>query len=362
MLQDERIRALTQDLYRFFQDLGALGIEPDVLQPAELLLDLYGEDIRARAYLASDPLRGEQMLRPDYTVPVVQTHMEGRANPARYTYAGKVFRKQEQDAKRASEYIQVGYECFGDEDPAAADAEVFVAMSNALSVIAKEVKTGDMNVLMAAVSGLRASEYRKAALLRHIWRPRRFRALLERYAGRAEKSSERLALLAAEDPFANAGPFIGIRSKDEIEQRLARLRHDEEEPPISGVELDLLSAIAKLSDTYPNSLRALHDLEGDLPSISDAIMRIERRLDALETRGIDTASLGFEASYGRTSMEYYDGFVFGFYSAAGLAGSPVATGGRYDALTRHLGNGVDLPAVGGVIRPDLLIAAQERDV
>ncbi|MEK9758124.1 MAG: ATP phosphoribosyltransferase regulatory subunit, partial [Paracoccaceae bacterium] len=70
----------------------------------------------------------------------------------------------------------------------------------------------------------------------------------------------------------------------------------------------------------------------------------------------------FEASYGRTSMEYYDGFVFGFYSAAGLAGSPVATGGRYDALTRHLGNGVDLPAVGGVIRPDLLIAAQERDV
>ena len=106
MLQDERIRALTQDLYRFFQDRGALGIEPDVLQPAELLLDLYGEDIRARAYLASDPLRGEQMLRPDYTVPVVQTHMEGRANPARYTYAGKVFRKQEQDAKRASEIFR----------------------------------------------------------------------------------------------------------------------------------------------------------------------------------------------------------------------------------------------------------------
>ena len=31
-------------------------------------------------------------------------------------------------------------------------------------------------------------------------------------------------------------------------------------------------------------------------------------------RGIDAERLPFEASYGRTSMEYYDGFVFGFYA------------------------------------------------
>ena len=43
-----------------------------------LLLDLYGEDIRARAYVTSDALRGEQMLRPDFTVPVVQMHMAER--------------------------------------------------------------------------------------------------------------------------------------------------------------------------------------------------------------------------------------------------------------------------------------------
>ena len=113
MEQDQKIQGITQKLHRFFQDRGALSIEPDVLQPAELLLDLYGEDIRARAYLAPDSLRGEQMLRPDYTIPVVQIHMEGRANPARYTYSGKVFRKQEQNADLASEYIQVGYERLG---------------------------------------------------------------------------------------------------------------------------------------------------------------------------------------------------------------------------------------------------------
>ncbi len=358
MEQDQKIYGLSQKLHRFFQDRGALSIEPDLLQPAELLLDLYGEDIRARAYLAADALRGEQMLRPDYTVPVVQIHMEGRANPARYTYSGKVFRKQEQDADRASEYIQVGYECFGDDDPAEADAEVFTAISAALSGVETEVKTGDMNVLMAAVSGLRASEYRKSALLRHIWRPRRFRTLLERYAGKLKKSPERQALLMADNPFDNAAPFVGIRNRDDIEDRLVRLRHDMAEPPISEAELDVLSAITKLSDTYEKALGTLQDLERDLPSISGAINRIERRLEALASRGIDTRSLTFEASYGRTSMEYYDGFVFGFYCATEVMETPVATGGRYDALTRHLGNGIDLPAVGGVIRPDLLVKAE----
>ena len=57
------------------EQAGALPVETPILQPAETLLDLYGEEIRARAYVTSDALRGEQMLRPDFTVPVVQMHM-----------------------------------------------------------------------------------------------------------------------------------------------------------------------------------------------------------------------------------------------------------------------------------------------
>lgn len=41
--------------------------------------------------MTSDPLRVEQMLRPDFTVPVVQMHMAEGAEPARSTYAGEVF-------------------------------------------------------------------------------------------------------------------------------------------------------------------------------------------------------------------------------------------------------------------------------
>ena len=116
-----------------FLNAGAGEVHADILQPAETLLDLYGEDIRARAYVTADPLRGEMMLRPDFTVPVVQMHMESGADPARYAYSGEVFRKQEEDLGRPSQYVQVGYELFGGHDPAKADAEVFALVSKVLA-------------------------------------------------------------------------------------------------------------------------------------------------------------------------------------------------------------------------------------
>jgi ATP phosphoribosyltransferase regulatory subunit len=358
MAQTDLILAETERLHAFFQLRGATSVEPELLQPANLLLELYGEDIRARAYLTPDPLCGELMLRPDYTVPVVQRHMQAGATAESYTYAGKVFRKQETDIERANEYIQVGYEIFGAQDPGRADAEVFTAMFQALEGLPLRVQTGDMSVLMAAVSGLRTTDERKAALMRHIWRPQRFRFLLERYAGILPPPESRRALLAIKDPLTHGETSIGIRSATEIGGRIAGLRRDSEAAPISKTELDLLREITHLRETYPNILTQLQDLAVDLPAISDAIVRIEKRLEEIEKRGIGTSTLMFEASYGRTSMEYYDGFVFGFYDNSGKDSPLIATGGRYDALTRRLGNGSDLPAVGGVVRPDLLVKAR----
>ena len=103
-------------------------------------------------------------------------------------------------------------------------------------------------------------------------------------------------------------------------------------------------------------LSQLRDIAVDLPAISAAVSLLDRRSDALARRGVDVDNLDFEASYGRTSMEYYDGFVFGFYAEGRPDLPPVATGGRYDALTAVLGQGRSIPAVGGVIRPGLMLA------
>ncbi len=336
-----------------FEARGAIVVEPPILQSAETLLDLYGEDIRARAYVTSDALRGEQMLRPDFTVPVVQMHMAHGADPARYTYAGEVFRRQERDPDRANEYIQVGYEVFDRSDPAAADAEVFALISDALAGLPVQAVTGDIGVLMAAVDGLDTTARRKKALMRHIWRPRRFRALLDRFSGRVPVPPTRAALLEGDVP--DAAPLIGLRSRSEIETRIAALREDAASPPISLGQVELIEALLDVREVMPHALSRLHDLAVDMPQIVPAVARVVARENALRARGVDTDTLMFETSYGRSSMEYYDGFVFGFRATARADLPTIATGGRYDALTRRLGQGGAIPAVGGVMRPGLML-------
>ncbi|SNR25550.1 ATP phosphoribosyltransferase regulatory subunit [Puniceibacterium sediminis] len=352
-------RAVAERLRAAFEAAGGQPVECSILQPARVFLDLYGEDIRARAYVTQDPDRGEQMLRPDFTLPVVQMHMSHGAEIARYTYSGEVFRRQEDHPERASEYLQVGYEVFDGRDPAAADAEVFSLFSEVLKPYGLRAATGDMGILLAAVQGLETSERRRAALLRHIWRPKRFRALMDRFSGRAPVPPTRAALLAAEDPMAGAGTMIGLRSQEEIAARISALREDAAEPPLSAGQVALIDAVLAVRETCVFALEHLRDIAVDMPSIGTAVEQFSRRCDAMYQRGVDVQKLDFEAAYGRTSMEYYDGFVFGFYPEARPDLPPVATGGRYDALTQRLGDGASIPAVGGVIRPDILCSLEQ---
>ena len=345
--------AKAAELRTLFEGQGAMAVEPPILQPAAALLGLYGEDIRARAYVTSDALRGEQMLRPDFTVPVVQMHMADGPDPARYTYAGEVFRRQEHDPDRANEFVQVGYEVFDRNDPAAADAEVFALISAALARLPVRAVTGDIGVLMAAVEGLQITDRRKQALRRHIWRPKRFRALLDRFAGNTPVPPTRAALIAGN--VHSDAPLVGLRSQAEIDARINALRADAKEPPILQSQVDLILTLLDVRENMPVALVQLQKLAAEMPAIASAVARVAARETALRARGIETANLMFEASHGRTSMEYYDGFVFGFRAIERSDLPAIASGGRYDALTRQLGQGAEIPAVGGVMRPGLML-------
>lgn len=341
-------RSVGQSILAQFVDAGAVPVEADILQPAEALLDLYGEDIRGRAFVTHDPIRGEMMLRPDFTVPVVQAHMAEGAEPARYAYLGEVFRKQDhRGAARQSEYLQVGFEVFDRTNPQAADAEVFALIARILAPLDLTATIGDIGLLTASVEALQTLPARKSALLRHIWRPQRFHALLKRYAGQIPTPPVRQALL---DGSVTDAPWIGLRSEAEVAARVDRLREDAAADPISAQDMARLDALFALRCPALEAVEKLRAL--DLPEV--AITRFAARLEALRAQGVDLACVKFEASHGRTTMEYYDGFVFTFKSAPDMP--PVASGGRYDALTRVLGQGREIPAVGGVIRPALVAA------
>ncbi|MEM9344303.1 MAG: ATP phosphoribosyltransferase regulatory subunit [Pseudomonadota bacterium] len=345
MAEKAEALATATALLSAFQAAGATRVEADILQPAETLLDLYGEDIRTRAYVTNDPVKGEAMLRPDFTVPVVQMHEAGGGGEARYTYSGEVFRMQEEGSDRPTEYVQVGFERFGGL-PAQADAEVFGLFHSLLAPRHFVPVIGDIGLIRAAISGLTLSDRRKAALLRHLWRPTRFRSLLKRFGAPLEVPN------ASASPDS---PEIGLRSRAEVDARRAALEEEAAQPPLSAEETAMLESILSLREAAGNALQHLADIAVDLTTLRPAVRTFEERLTALSAKGIQADRLPFEASYGRTSMEYYDGFVFGFTEPARPDLPPVATGGRYNALTRALGGHDATGAVGGVIRPGLLI-------
>ena len=360
-----RIKQQANALSDAFVAAGALPVETDSLMPAEVLLDLYGEDIRARAFVTHDAEMGEQVLRPDFTVPIVQRHMAEGAEPARYTYNGPVWRKQPRSSNVSSEYIQVGYELFDRANPAQADAEVFALFSNILKPHQLRIATGDIGILLAAIAALNTTDRRKAALRRHVWRPERFVRLLERFGGQTGALEHRVQLLkqvaakGAETVLQEAGPLHGVRTRAEVLERIEVLEQDAAAAPISAAEVDMLETVLELKGTAGAVLNRLRELAVDFPALGASADIMQTRHAALQAKGIDAEALPFEVSFGRTTLEYYDGFVFGFFAENRPDLPMIASGGRYDALTRVLGQGRDIAAVGGIIRPEALIAMQE---
>jgi ATP phosphoribosyltransferase regulatory subunit len=350
---------------------GYAAVEPRHLLDADVMLDLYGEDVRTRAFLFPEPVRGGELcLRPDFTVPVAIAHGEGGwERRAAYAYAGPVFRLQDRAETRPIEYLQAGIERYGDENRAAADAGVLALVLQGLDLLGaapRRVSTGDPGIVFALIDALGMSARRKAALRRHFWRPQRFRALVERFSRPApEPSARRAALLeaigegpAAVEALATDGrEAIGARGLDEVVARAAALARAAGEPPLPAETAALLEAVLAVHGRAGEALSRLRALTAEAEvDIADALERFEMRLDALNRVGIDAEELPFDAGFGR-NMEYYDGFVFEIAAEGRDDLPPLAGGGRYDRMTRRLGAARPVPAVGAMIRPEAALAA-----
>lgn len=347
------IEEQTQVVLDYFLKRGAVRFDTHILQPAGSILDLYGEDIRSRAFITEDSAHGELILRPDFTVPLAKFHMDSAKEVERYAYCGSVFRRQWPGSARPDEYLQVGYEMFGNQDKAKADAEIFCAFDELLKPCGLRPSTGDLNILTTAVESLTATDRQKAALKRHLWRPAKFRHLLESYRQGRSLSIE-FDESAIQTQIERAGAVIGQRNVKEVIDNVQAKIKDAGAPVLDSNQLAAIDDILKIKGTMENSLRELRRISKGWKGIRAAVDGLEIRRNELQERGIDTGKLRFEANYGRTSLEYYDGFVFGFMEN----GQPAALGGRYDFLTEALGKGRKCPAVGGMLRPGLVASLQ----
>src|SRR4051794_33215608 len=147
--------AATDALIALFEREGYARIEPPVLQPADVFIDLSGEDIRRRMFVTQDASGIELCLRPEYTIPACLQHLGLRgAQPSGYAYGGPVFRMRPNES---GEFLQAGIESIGRLDIAAADAEILGLALEGLERIggpAPSVKLGDMGLLHAIIDAL----------------------------------------------------------------------------------------------------------------------------------------------------------------------------------------------------------------
>ena len=112
--QFEALERQAATLMALFSRAGCEAVAPAIIQPADVFLDVIGEDLRARTYVFSDPEGLELCLRPDLTVPTCRLYLARHANdlahnlandlandlahpggadvPARYCYNGSAFR------------------------------------------------------------------------------------------------------------------------------------------------------------------------------------------------------------------------------------------------------------------------------
>ncbi len=348
---------------KHLQTIGCVFPDIALLQPADPFLDTTGEDLRRRIFITQENSGALLCLRPEFTVPVCVAHLRNGNGSARYGYGGSVFRQRDDDS---SEFVQAGFEDFGEADKNAADIN---CVKTALDVLQAVGASSSMLVL--------GNQSIFLDLLQALDVPAAWRKKLIRSFGDPTRLAETLALISSneEDQVELPSKILSaLKSSDgaQLTEELQRLMREDGLPLSAGrtpsaiaerlMEQHQLQSI-RLGEEKREVLETYLKLEGPLERAAEALA------DFAERSGIDLASgvstlealiegvsdlspdARFKANFGRR-LDYYTGLVFEIYRD-GLE-KPLIGGGRYDRLLTLLGAEKEIPAVGFAIWVDRL--------
>ncbi len=359
------------DLLAWLASRGCTVPQIGLLQPADPFLDTAGEDLRRRIFITTGQ-RGEALcLRPEFTIPVCLHHLAGGGAPARYGYAGTVFRQRQDEP---AEFRQAGIEDIGDTDRLGADAR---SIADALALCNEaaggngwRVTLGDQAVFEAVVRALGLPSGWRKKLARSFGAPDKVEALIASLGSPRDRPSghpeEITAALEAGDAVALAAAIAArmdeygfaaaaSRSPGEIAARML------EQAALDNARLTAdhiadLRAFLSIRKPLGDAGAALREFAGRLDGdMAPVLANFDARIARLQAEGVDPATITYDAAFGRP-LDYYTGLVYEILPPAG--GKPVAGGGRYDRLLTLLGARSEVPGVGFSVWLDRLEAAK----
>lgn len=368
------LTSLTRDA---FAALGGEEADPPIVLPASLPLELSGEAVRARLCVFTDAGGEEYALRPDLTLSVAQQEAAARTAGATeeriVRYAARAFRLPA-DAGSPIEFTQVGFERFGAPASSEVDADTFAAVLGAVEAAGApigRIRFGDLAVFPSFVEALGLGSDGIDALKRAFRQQGGVGALLG--GPPPTTSGNRLSALIGQAEPGEAEAMlgdllrlggiqlVGARALAEIAERLQAQARDETAGQVPEHEARTLRRVLEVEteiERAADALRAIAREEG-LGGLEGVLGTLATRFEAIAARlGERAKGAVFATTFGRR-FNYYDGFVFEVFAPGAPETRPFAAGGRYDGLIGQLSGGsVDVPAIGGVVRPDRLAAAK----
>jgi ATP phosphoribosyltransferase regulatory subunit len=332
---------------------SVVRVDPPVIQPLDLLLDLSGEAMRERLFVVQGEGAEEACLRPDFTMAVARQVVEEGAGEGRRYYQGQAFRIPPPGAadRHPAEFLQIGLEVFGGPRDGALDAELAALAWEAAKAGGRRdlsLRIGDVRFFKGFLSDIGVAEPIAARLRRAFTRPRRLKAELARASRTAPPISAFDAVEVARQWAERGLEPVGGRSAEEIADRLARRQMEDALPRLTDGQVSRIETYLTISGPPEEAFRQLGDV-----THGDAFNRESRwwslLIDQLPSLGVPESRITFDAGFAGP-FGYYDGLVFEILSAQLGADAAVAAGGRYDSLLSQL-SGRSIRAAGLMVRP-----------
>ena len=381
-------QGLQDRLCQLLNGYGYRQLETPVLEPTELFLRKSGGELASQLYSFTDAGSNSVSLRPEFTSPIMRHYLENAANitlPARWQYCGPVFRFDVSHPEASSQFTQVGGELIGSSE-IAADVELLnlaVAVPSQLGLDGWVLQLADLDILDSLLEPVGVSERARSFIIQSMPRLREGRSavpgLLEE--GRrlhlvggsngsiasgdvdSEDAALRQAVQGLNDTQArsvllgllqwNSADQLGQRTpEDVVERMLQKIRGtDNEEKLRQGLEL--ASDLAVIKGEPGPALQTVKKTLASAGANQDAAGRLSEVI-SLMAHGPDIKGqvvLDFSLVRG---LAYYNGVIFEV-SHPGWPGT-LGGGGRYDTLSRALGGGDAVPALGFAYNLDALIS------
>lgn len=372
-------------------------LDTPALEPTELFLRKSGGELASWMYTFTEPGGHRVSLRPEFTSPVIRLFVQWAPTtplPVRWQYAGPVYRytggpaldraggpaasEVEGECAGARQFTQVGGEFIGASGPAA-DAEVMALACDCLAALGLDrlrLTVGSVGAVHGLLRQFQLSERASLFLLRSVGDLAGSADGLDR----VREQAARMGLFRAEEPggdrdwiassiaaqnadhglqpvaLPDMDAPIGVRTAEEIAERLRRKREESDSPERLERALAFVAEAAGLRGAPEQALEAAralvarHDLDPEpLRSLEDGL----RALALHDLKGVEvTVDLGLVHD-----IAYYTGMVFELGDGSAPQGPTLAGGGRYDGLVKALGGEQDTPALGFACTVESVLAA-----